>query len=102
MAKEYPAWVKANVPGVGEVALVVQNEAEAEAVEAGTATFKVTRSAQDWTYEVVLPPPPPPPEPEPVFVPEPEPEPVEETKPVPPANTSAPLPSPRAGTSKEV
>lgn len=83
MAKEYPAWVKANVPGVGEVALVVQNEAEAEAVEAGTATFKVTRSAQDWTYEVVLPPPPPPPEPEPVFVPEPEPEPVEETKPVP-------------------
>lgn len=57
--KDYPKWINADVPGEGEVGLIVQNAAEEEAVKAKTAQFRVTRAAEGTpglrTYEVVLP-----------------------------------------------
>ena len=55
---EYPKWIKATVPGAGEVDLVAQSKAEEAAVKDGTASFKFTHAAGlsgGDTYSIVLP-----------------------------------------------
>jgi len=50
---QYPRWIVASVPGAGEVALVVNSEAQEADVNAGRASFKVTKSAHGDSYEIV-------------------------------------------------
>ena len=49
----YPRWITATIPDVGEAAVIVHGEAQEASVKAHTASFKVTKSAQGDSYEVV-------------------------------------------------
>ena len=44
---EYPKWIKATVPGVGEVDMVADSKAEEDAARAGTAVFKLMQAAPE-------------------------------------------------------
>jgi hypothetical protein len=48
----YPRWVTASIPEVGDTQIVVQSEAQEEAVKAKTATYRLTKSAQGDSYEI--------------------------------------------------
>jgi hypothetical protein len=49
---EYPRWIKADIPDVGEASVVVQSEAQEAAVKAKTATYKLSKSANGDSYEI--------------------------------------------------